>query len=241
MLIAPGSSLGGGRPKASVTDTQKHLWIAKFPSRNDEKDIAAWEMVANDLALKAGIHVAGGKLARFNNQYHTFLSKRFDRTDAGGRIHFASAMTMLGKTDGEGSEGTSYPGLMEFISRNGAKVTEDLQELWKRIVFSICIKNTDDHLRNHGFLLTNKGWILSPAYDLNPNEYGTGLHLNITDTDNALDTGLAMEVAAYFRLTKKRAAELIDHISGVVRDWRKIASAHRLTKAEQERMASAFE
>ena len=200
MLIAPGSSLGGARPKASVVDPEGGLWIAKFPSRMDDKDIGAWEMVANELAQKAGLNIAQGMIQRFNSRYHTYLTKRFDRTENSERIHFASAMTLLGYTDGEKSAGASYLELVEFITRNGVDVDRDLEELWRRIVFSICVKNTDDHLRNHGFLLTDGGWLLSPAYDINPNEYGKGLHLNISDKDNSLSLDLALEVAIYFRL-----------------------------------------
>lgn len=240
MLIAPGSSLGGARPKASVMDAQNNLWIAKFPSRNDDKDVAAWEMVTNQLAITAGLNVAEGKLLRFNNKYHTCLTKRFDRKTTGERIHFASAMTLLGHTDGEDSAGASYLELMEFISRHGAAVEKDLEELWRRIVFSICVKNTDDHLRNHGFLLTEKGWLLSPAYDINPNEYGKGLTLNITNADNSLDLDLAMEVAGYFRLSDEKAIQIINELSAVVNDWKKIAAKYKISSAEQERMSAAF-
>lgn len=240
MLIAPGSSLGGARPKASVMDAHNNLWIAKFPSRNDDKDIAAWEMITNQLAVNAGINVAEGKLLQFNNKYHTYLTKRFDRTAAGERIHFASAMTLLGHIDGEDASGASYLELMEFISRHGAAVEKDLEELWRRIVFSICVKNTDDHLRNHGFLLTEKGWLLSPAYDINPNEYGKGLSLNITDADNSLDLNLAMEVAGYFRLSDDKASQIIEQVAAVVKDWRKVAADYKISNAEQERMSAAF-
>ncbi|TAH07815.1 MAG: type II toxin-antitoxin system HipA family toxin [Sphingobacteriia bacterium] len=240
MLIAPGSSLGGARPKASVMDAHNNLWIAKFPSRNDDKDIAAWEMVTNQLAINAGINVAEGKLLQFNNKHHTYLTKRFDRTAAGERIHFASAMTLLGHIDGEDASGASYLELMEFISRHGAAVEKDLEELWRRIVFSICVKNTDDHLRNHGFLLTEKGWLLSPAYDINPNEYGKGLSLNITDADNSLDLDIAMEVAGYFRLSDDKASQIIQQVSAVVKDWKKVAANYKISNAEQERMSAAF-
>ena len=240
MLIAPGSSLGGVRPKASVMDAHNNLWIAKFPSRNDDKDIAAWEMITNQLAVNAGINVAEGKLLQFNNKYHTYLTKRFDRTAAGERIHFASAMTLLGHIDGEDASGASYLELMEFISRHGAAVEKDLEELWRRIVFSICVKNTDDHLRNHGFLLTEKGWLLSPAYDINPNEYGKELSLNITDADNSLDLDLAMEVAGYFRLSDDKASQILEQVTAVVKDWRKVAANYKISNAEQERMSAAF-
>lgn len=240
MLIAPGSSLGGARPKASVMDAQNNLWIAKFPSRNDDKDVAAWEMVTNQLAITAGINTAEGKLLQFNNKYHTYLTKRFDRITTGKRVHFASAMTLLGHIDGEDAAGASYLELMEFISRHGAAVEKDLEELWRRIVFSICVKNTDDHLRNHGFLLTEKGWLLSPAYDINPNEYGKGLSLNITDADNSLDFDLAMEVAGYFRLSDEKANQIIKEISTVAKEWKKVAANFKISNAEQERMSAAF-
>jgi serine/threonine-protein kinase HipA len=239
MLIAPGSSLGGARPKASVKDQDNHLWIAKFPSKNDDKDIAAWEMVANRLAIASGIDVAEGKLMRFRNKYHTYLSRRFDRTKRDERIQFASAMSLLGHMDGEAT-GASYLELVEFIARNGANVEKDLKELWKRIVFNICIKNTDDHLRNHGFLLTDKGWILSPAYDLNPNEYGTGLSLNITEEDNSLDLDVAREVAGLFRLSNSNAARIVNQVLAAVKNWPKVAAEYKLSKSEQKRMAAAF-
>jgi serine/threonine-protein kinase HipA len=240
ILIAPGSSLGGARPKASVIDADNNLWIAKFPSKNDDKDVAAWEMVTNQLAINAGLNVAKAKLMQFKNKYHTYLTKRFDRTTAGERIHFASAMTLLGHIDGEDAAGASYLELMEFISRYGAMVEKDLEELWRRIVFSISVKNTDDHLRNHGFLLTNKGWLLSPAYDINPNEYGKGLSINISDSDNSLNLDLAREVASYFRLSDVKAVQIINEISNVVKDWRKIATSYKITNAEQEKMSAAF-
>ena len=149
-------------------------------------------------------------------------------------------MTLLGHIDGEDAAGASYLELMEFISKHGAAVEKDLEELWRRIVFSICIKNTDDHLRNHGFLLTNKGWLLSPAYDINPNEYGKGLSLNITDADNSLDLDLAREVAGYFRLPNEKAENIIQKILLIVKDWRKIAAKYKISNAEQERMSRAF-
>jgi serine/threonine-protein kinase HipA len=240
LLIAPGSSLGGARPKASVVDTANNLWIAKFPSKNDEKNVAAWEMVANELATKAGINISVGKVQQFNNKYYTYLTKRFDRNEKNERIHFASAMTLLGHSDGENSAGASYLELAEFITRHGAAATKDLEELWRRIVYSICIRNTDDHLRNHGFLLTETGWQLSPAYDINPNEYGQGLSLNISLDDNSLDVSVALEVAGYFRLDNKKANEIIEHIKSTVSSWRAVAIKYKIPKAEQDRMSVAF-
>ncbi len=241
MLIAPGSSLGGARPKASVTDRNNHLWLAKFPSGNDLKDIGAWEMVVNELAKKAGLSVAEGKAQKFSGTHHTYLSKRFDRTNSGERIHFASAMTLLGYTDGtDNQDGVSYLELAEFLVQNGAEVDKDLEEMWRRIVFSICVKNTDDHLRNHGFLLSERGWILSPAYDINPVATGTGLKLNISESDNALDLGLAMQVAGYFRLADQKACKIIDQVKKSVEGWKLLAEKYKISKAEQATMAKAF-
>ncbi|WP_295676212.1 type II toxin-antitoxin system HipA family toxin [uncultured Mucilaginibacter sp.] len=173
MLMAPGSSLGGARPKASVTDTSGDLWIAKFPSTNDEYDIGAWEMVVWELAVNAGIGVAPAQLHQFSGRHHTYLTKRFDRVNQTGRIHFASAMTLLGQQDGaDFHNGASYLDIVGFIIQHGRNVNDNLRQLWTRMTFNILVKNTDDHLRNHGFLLKDGGWELSPAYDLNPNPRG---------------------------------------------------------------------
>lgn len=242
LLMAPGSSLGGARPKASVMDAKNHLWIAKFPSIKDTKNVGAWEMVVNRLALKAGVNVAEGQLKQFNNKNHTFLTKRFDRSINGTRIHFASAMTMLGYTDGAGHDtGVSYLEIAEFLIRHGAEVNTDLEELWRRIVFSICVKNTDDHLRNHGFLLSENGWRLSPAYDINPNEFGAGLSLNISEKDNSLNLELALSVSEYFRISGTKAKKIIELVKSVVTEWRSTAKEVGLSKSEQDRMARAFE
>lgn len=241
MLMAPGSSLGGARPKASVHDAKGNLWIAKFPSRNDNRNIGAWEMVVNEIAVKSGLNIAEGMSGIYYSNQHTFLTKRFDRTTKGERIHFASAMTLLGYNDGaDHTAGASYLELVEFITRHGARVSEDLEELWRRIVFYICVSNTDDHLRNHGFLLTHKGWILSPAYDINPVETGTGLSLNISENDNALDLDLAKEVAPYFRISTKRAEEILELVKKSVRGWREEAEKRGISKDERDLMARAF-
>lgn len=241
MLVAPGASLGGARPKASVIDNDGSLWIAKFPSRNDQSDIGGWEIVTYELAIKAGINMAESKAQKFSSYYHTFMTKRFDRTNEGQRLHFASAMTLLGYSDGQDHEyGASYLELVEFIQTNGAKVDEDLEELWRRIVFNICVTNTDDHLRNHGFMLTEGGWRLSPAYDINPIETGTGLKLNISDEDNALDLDLAMEVSEFFRLPKERAGIIMEEVKAAVRKWKVIADKYGISRAEQELKALAF-
>ncbi len=241
MLVAPGASLGGARPKASVLDNDGGLWMAKFPSRNDQEDVGGWEIVTYELAIMAGINMAESTAQKFSSNHYTFMTKRFDRTNDGKRIHFASAMTLLGYTDGQGHEdGISYLELVEFIQKNGAQVNKDLEELWRRIVFSICVSNTDDHLRNHGFMLTEAGWILSPAYDINPVETGVGLKLNISDEDNSLDLALALEVAEFFRLSEKRAIEIMEEIKLVVRNWRSIANKYGISRSEQELKALAF-
>ena len=220
MLVAPGASLGGARPKASIVDNDGRLWIAKFPSRNDQGDIGGWEIVTYELAIAAGINMAESKAQKFSSDNYTFLTKRFDRTDNNERIHFASAITMLSYKDGQDhTDGASYLELVDFIMTNGASVDQDLEELWRRIVFSICVTNTDDHLRNHGFILTDGGWLISPAYDINPVETGSGLKLNISDSDNSLDLDLALDVCEFFRLEEDRAKEIIAEIKSAVRNW----------------------
>ncbi|MEM6397406.1 MAG: HipA domain-containing protein [Bacteroidota bacterium] len=242
VLIAPGSSLGGARPKANVKDTDGHLWIAKFPSKNDEWNIGAWEHLANTLAARLNITVTETNARRFSQKQHTFLSKRFDRNAAGERIHFASAMTLLNRKDGYGAtDGGSYLELVELIERFGVKAEEDIRELWKRIVFSVLISNTDDHLRNHGFILTENGWRLSPVYDINPNPSGQGLSLNISDDDNSLSLELCKEVASYYRWKDCEARKFIADALKVVQGWSRSAKEFGISSAEQNLMALAFE
>lgn len=242
MLVAPGSSLGGARPKASILDNDNQLWIAKFPSKNDQSDNGAWEMLTYELAIAAGVNMAVSQAKKFTSTNHTFLTKRFDRTKDGKRIHFASAMTLLGHIDGEDyGDGVSYLELVDFITTKGASINNDLEQLWRRIVFNICVSNIDDHLRNHGFILTPTGWVLSPAYDINPVETGTGLKLNISEHDNALDLDLALEVCPYFRLKENRANEIIEEVKVAVRNWRKVATKYGLSTTEQELKSRAFQ
>ncbi len=241
MLIAPGSSLGGARPKANIAGEDGALWIAKFPSRNDSRDMGAWEAVTASLARQCGIEMSECRAQKFGRNQHTFLTKRFDRSIEGKRIYFASAMTLLGYTDGaSGSEGVSYLELAEWISANCYDVERDLKELWRRIIFNIAVSSCDDHLRNHGFLLTPKGWRLSPAYDINPDEYGFGLKLNITEEDNSLDFDLALEVVKYYGITKQQGEEIIKQICSIVSHWREEATKYGISRTEQEQMASAF-
>lgn len=244
LLVAPGSSLGGARPKAGFRDEHGELWIAKFPGRNDDRDMGAWEMVAHDLAERAGLDVAEARLERFGGRQHTYLVRRFDRypgSRGAERIHYASAMTLLGYSDGsDHAEGVSYLELAELLIRRGAEPDGDLEELWRRIVFSIAIRNTDDHLRNHGFLLTPDGWRLSPAFDLNPDPDGRGLNLNITESDNSLDYEVALEVAEYFRLNPREARRNLDEVKQAVAGWRDAASRFGIGRAERDAMEVAF-
>ena len=239
MLISPGSSLGGARPKACVTDEHNHLWIAKFPNLNDTHDVGAWEMVCHELALVAGVEMFPSEIRQLSSQHHTFLTKRFDRQGE-QRLHFSSAMAQLQYYDGEQSQGASYLEIAEFLSTQGAQTEADLAQLWRRIVFNIAVSNTDDHLRNHGFLLVKNGWKLSPAYDLNPTAGKHGLHLNITDADNALDYQLAFDVKDFFRLSQDEATQIYDEVLSAVKRWRTIAKRLGISRAEQAMKEPAF-
>ena len=240
-LIRPGSSLGGARPKATVIDPKEQLWIAKFPSRNDENDSGAWEMVTHDLAEICGLHVPEAKLEKFSKLGSTYLVKRFDRI-LNKRVHFASAMTLLGKTDGaSAAEGTSYLDIAAFIKSYGAQPKRDLIELWKRIVFNMAVSNTDDHLRNHAFIFTENGWRLSPLYDVNPVPYGDELSLNVDEADNSINIDLAIETAVRFGISRTDATNDAKDILVIVREnWEKLATAYGLSRRLIEEMRPAF-
>lgn len=241
LLLAPGASLGGARPKATVVDPNGHLWIAKFPSIRDRNNVGAWEFVAQKLAEYAGITVPASEARKLTDVGHTFLVRRFDRSETGGRLHFASAMTLTGHVDGDGaSSGASYLEIADVIASHGAAAREDLEQLWTRIVFNMMVSNTDDHLRNHGFLLVpNAGWRLSPAYDMNPAP-GSGLSLNVDESDNALDLDLARSVAPYFRVKPAAVNRIIDRTAEAVGQWRKTASELGIRRSEQDEMSDAF-
>jgi len=204
-LFRPGTSLGGARPKANVTAPDGALWIAKFPSVKDERDVGRLEYETNILARKLGLNVPEAKCQKLSKAGTTFFSKRFDR-DGDKRIHYASAMTMLGATDGE--EDHSYLEIAEWLTQYSAAPEADLHELWRRMVFSHFVKNTDDHLRNHGFLLTSKGWRLAPMFDVNPNPDGG---------EHALDMGDLIKDAEYYRLTRAEAQAQYGEIQKAVR------------------------
>lgn len=238
-ILAPGSSLGGARPKASVVDEAGELWIAKFPSGQDAHDVGAWEFVTHGLARDVGLTVPEARLERFSPAGSTYLSRRFDRTPGRVRVHFASAMTLLGRTDGDG-EAASYLDLAEIIRRYGSSPTVDLEQLWMRLVFFIAVGNTDDHLRNHGFLLDDRGWRLSPAYDINPQPFAGGLSLSIDGFDNALDHALALRVCGQFGLSRVAAESRLRDILGVVAQWRERARNVGIGGVEISEMEAAF-
>ena len=240
LLLAPGSSLGGARPKASVTDADGSFWIAKFPGKSDTFDVGAWELVAHRLATAAGIETVPSRKETFSPRGTTFLTKSFDR-GPDGRIHFSSAMTLLGYQDGaDAAAGASYLELADLLVRHGAQTAADLAQLWRRIVFNIAISNTDDHLRNHGFLLTPDGWVLSPCYDINPSPLGQGLSLAINENDNSLDFDLALSVSPSFRLSSTQAQSILATILEAVSRWPRVATELGIARNEQSGMATAF-
>ncbi|SEA11067.1 serine/threonine-protein kinase HipA [Pseudobutyrivibrio sp. ACV-2] len=240
-LLAPGSSLGGARPKASVLAPDGSLWIAKFPSKHDDVDSGAWEMVVHELAKLCGLNVPEAKAERFSKLGTTFLVKRFDRIGS-QRVHFSSAMTMLGKTDGaNASDGSSYLEIVSFLKANGASPKADIEELWKRIVFSMAVSNTDDHFRNHGFILEKNGWCLSPMYDVNPDIYGEYLSLNVDNDDSLIDFELAIKAAPYYGIKKVAADQICAEINRIVVDnWETLAKKYGISRGEIERMSIVF-
>ena len=240
ILMAPGSSLGGARPKANILDNDKSLWIAKFPSKTDNTDKAAWEFLTYKLAVNAGIEMAPCRIEKILGNYHTFFTKRFDRSE-GERIHFASAMTMTGNNEDTIRENTaSYLDIAEFISNYGTNIEVNLQQLWRRIIFNIAISNTDDHLRNHGFILVEGGWILSPAYDLNPSIEKDGLALNIDTHNNDLDFDVAKNVGEFFRLNEQQMEDIIKEVLLATSKWRELANEIGISRGEQDLMVKAF-
>ena len=240
LLLAPGSSLGGARPKASVRDGDGHLSIAKFANKGDEVNTVAWEAVALALAGKAGIPVPQWRLEAIGKR-PVLLLRRFDR-EGGTRVPFLSAMSML---DARDNEAHSYLEFVDVLRQHGAAPKQDMHALWRRIVFSILISNTDDHLRNHGFLWAGPaGWRLSPAYDLNP--VPVDIKPRVLTTAIDLDDGtaslkLAYDVAAYFELKKDEASAIAGEVGKAVSSWRKEAEELGLTKQEIDRMSSAFD
>lgn len=238
LLLAPGSSLGGARPKASVIDDNNNLCIAKFPKKGDDTRVVAWEAVALDLAKRCGLNVPKFQLKNIMGK-DVLIVERFDRKN-GNRIPFASAMTMLNAIDNDMIT-YNYTEIADFLIQYGAKPNEDLTELWKRIVFSVLISNTDDHLRNHGFLHTAKGWILSPVYDVNPSTDKTEmLHTAIAEDNNIATIENALKYAEYFRLNKTDAEKITNDMITVVKTWQQTAKKYGLNQTEINRLIPAF-
>lgn len=240
IIFAPGSSLGGARPKASVADQHGRLSIAKFPKETDEYSIELWEFVALTLAKQAGIRTPDNELLSVAGR-PVLLSRRFDRADA-TRIPFLSALSMLTLKDGERA---SYPELVDVLAEHGAQAREDAHELYKRMVLNVLISNDDDHLRNHGFLWTGpQGWVLSPVYDLNPTPVDVRpriLSTNITLDEATCDLDLVISSAEYFSLALKDARQIVSKVAKVTEKWREVAVAAGASNAEIQRMTSAFE
>ena len=233
-LVHPGSSLGGARPKAGVRDADGCLYVAKFPSRNDDYDVSLWEHLSHLLAKKARVIAAETSVIPTGGKYHALLSKRFDRTADGRRIHFASAMTLLGLSDGSNAQtGNGYLDIVDFILQSCCQVEDNLRQLYRRVAFNIAIGNTDDHFRNHGFLLTPRGWTLSPAYDMNPttNEYQS---LLITSSTNKADLNLLLEASEEYMIGKEEATKIIQDVTNAVKGWQRTAAMLGIAKHEMD-------
>lgn len=238
VLVAPGASLGGARPKANFTQADGSLWIGKFPARDDERDVGAWEFVVHSLALKAGVDVPAAKAVRLNNEFHTFCVQRFDRAN-GARRFYASAMTLLRK---EQSEGTSYLELAQFLRSkgDGAQTDADLEQLFRRVAFNVAIGNRDDHLRNHGFVLGATGWRLAPAFDVNPNIDKAEHVLNIDDVDNRPSLQTVLSTAAFYGLTEERGRQIVEEVASAVDGWESLARQLGIARGDVELTVGAF-
>lgn len=238
VLVAPGASLGGARPKANFTDVENALWIGKFPARDDDRDVGAWEFVLHGLAQDAGIDVPPARLVRLNNNFHTYCVQRFDRAKDVRRF-YASAMTLLRK---DMSEGTSYLELAQFLRTkgDGAAAAADLQQLFRRVVFNVAVGNRDDHLRNHGFVLGQNGWRLAPAFDVNPNIDKAEHVLNIDDADNRPSLQTVLDTAAFYGLEQGRAWEIVEEVACVVDRWPEEAKKVGIARADIELTRAAF-
>ena len=233
-LVHPGTSLGGARPKAGVMDEAGRLCVAKFPSRNDDYDVGLWEHHSHLLAKEARVAAAETGIIETGGKHHALLSKRFDRTADGKRKHFASAMTLLGLTDGcDAKTGNGYLDIVDFILQSCCDVESNLRQLYRRVAFNIAIGNSDDHFRNHGFLLTPRGWTLSPAYDMNPtlNEYQA---LLINSTTNHADLNVLLDSSEEYMIGKEEAKRIIDEVKAGVKQWKSIATRLGITKREMD-------
>ena len=240
-LVNPGSSLGGARPKAGVLDDEGRLCVAKFPSRNDDYDVALWEHLCHLLAREAGITVADTSVISVGERHHVFLSRRFDRTDDGRRRHFASAMTLLGLTDGcSATTGNGYLDIVDFILQHCCDVEWNLRQLYRRVAFNIAVGNSDDHFRNHGFLLTSRGWTLAPAYDMNPT-LNTSQSLLINRNSNAADLGLLLESSDEYMIPRDEGQCIIHEVLKAVAKWQTIAHRLKIPQREIDYFRGVFE
>lgn len=239
VLVAPGASLGGARPKANYTEQDGSLWIGKFPAKDDDRDIAAWEYLTYQLAAMAGIDVPETRLLSLGKDFRTLGVKRFDRVGEQRRF-YASAMTMLRK---EHSEGTSYLEIAQFLRAygDGAHVGTDLQQLFRRVAFNVAVGNRDDHLRNHGFILGRSGWRLSPAFDMNPSIDKADHVLNIDDTDNRPDLQTVLSTAAFYGLNASAAKTIVLEVVKAVGQWREIAERLHIGRGDILLMEGAFQ
>jgi serine/threonine-protein kinase HipA len=238
VLVAPGASLGGARPKANFTEADGSLWIGKFPARDDERDVGAWEYLVHGLAVKAGVQVPSAKAIRLNSPFHTFCVQRFDRAQ-GKRRFYASAMTLLRK---EHSEGTSYLELAQFLrgQGDGAHTGADLEQLFRRVAFNVAIGNRDDHLRNHGFVLGAAGWRLAPAFDVNPNIDKAEHVLNIDDADNRPSLETVMSTAAFYGITPERGKQIVEEVATAIDGWEDAARQAGISRGDVALTAVAF-
>lgn len=233
-LVHPGSSLGGARPKAGVLDDSGNLYVAKFPSRNDDYDVGLWEHHSHLLAKASGIVAAETSVMETGGKHHALLSKRFDRTTDGRRKHFASAMTLLGLTDGSDAKtGNGYLDIVDFILQSCCDVESNLRQLYRRVAFNIAIGNSDDHFRNHGFLLTPRGWTLSPAYDMNPtlNDHQA---LLINSSTNRADLEVLLTSSEEYMIGKNEAQRIIEEVKTGVSRWKTLAKRLGIAKREME-------
>ena len=240
LIFAPGSSLGGARPKASVIDQHNKLSIAKFPKETDDYSVEFWEFIALTLARNAGITTPDVELLRVTDR-PVLLSRRFDRTQA-GRVPFLSALSMMNLVDGERG---SYPELVDVLTEHGARAAADAKELFRRMAFNVLVSNVDDHLRNHGFLWSGReGWTLSPAYDVNPTPQDVRARIlttNINVDDGTCDIDLVLEVAEFFSLSGRDARAIVREVADATSRWKDVAREHQARPAELRRMESAFE
>ncbi len=238
VLVAPGASLGGARPKANFVEKDGSLWIGKFPAHDDDRDICAWEFVVHTMAKEAGVDVPEARLVRLNSEFRTFCVKRFDRTE-GKRRFYASAMTLLRR---EQSEGASYLELAQFLRARGdpRHVDADLEQLFRRVAFNVAVGNRDDHLRNHGFLLDENGWRLAPAFDVNPNIDKAEHVLNIDDLDNRASLDTVLATFEFHGLDEGKARDILEKVADVVDHWRNAARKAGISGADIDITAGAF-